>query len=1071
MHSGGDTSIRTDLTSNQSGLHQQGVEGESLHYTSQNTSSQREPDWDDKRYAKVRERFFKTFSYISFERVPSEVEGRVEKRSPEPHATISAAREKGLWERATAAVKSFFIPPNNENPKEAQLTLLREINDIKDPRFLDVLMSIADYDVSLGKADVYDMKVIEEVDRAIASVIPHLKMDQLIRLKSQTESRLNNAQAYWKKNKANMGLEAAAARHIDRLKVMCKAIDNQLSPSPLVGEGRGEGDNDTHYISTHYKHALNGFVETPVKMGKGLAALIKDGNPVNRTPRFIVAACSAFIQGITDIPAEIGGLSTGGAYGLFGNDLGASVGNTALIALPFVKFAKGLRATKALGRGDFSRPNTSLPSCLPAGSVAGERVGVRGAGQPIEVVDLTKSPKIEVVDMTNEQSPLSPLSQRGVRGDFQKVDTPTGPVSIPGNTIFPEKPNSGSISAKGGLATYSETSAVLTNVYESPKVIADTPPSWSPPPEVIASASEAILRPDVIASASEAIPKPDVIASASEAIPKEPIGFPGIPGAAISDPKPRDADEMIVLPGADKTPETIGDPKVDSEIIGDIPPIEELHISALSAVENLEIAIGRMQKIRHPLTEEGKTFLEKARATLSNPNASNASTEDVQNILNLFPTVEEPHLEYFEDVMNEISIGDKAKIITQLYAIQIGKGCSHSCTHCAFSAQPKIQMMPYITALKIIEAIKRDWPAIIESHRETYTREFNERTEEIIADLRAGRVDSQKIAEYIVAHVEFGRDASFGDLQVQVYGKLFALLGFIFKGANFENLSDMVDMAVNRSEEAWELLNNVLTPREKSTAEKIQIIKKAIEDNMKPGSHHILLNGNDLSLPERWRLSNFLLKGFPDFLRLPQAGKMKIKFYRDSDPFDYRDTNMRDASGNKADYGDVAAFAHSVLKEFGFKIETLSVGWNRGDAVARRAAEKLANLGLVVVISAHFFSLQARNNPERHRASLKEVIRVLYPHIAFIPYGDYESMRIFIQGLYSELGLPKSPQFERDSGNISLKGRAREYFREGDSGYGFGDGYLIQPDGEIVIQNGRSGELSPTGYNIFSKPR
>jgi hypothetical protein len=191
---------------------------------------------------------------------------------------------------------------------------------------------------------------------------------------------------------------------------------------------------------------------------------------------------------------------------------------------------------------------------------------VRGTGQPIEVVDLTKSPKIEVVDMTNEQSPLSPLLQRGVRGDFQKVDTPTGPVSIPGNAIFPEKPNSGSISAKGGLATYSETSGtVWTNVCESPKVVTDQP-TWSAPPEVIASASEAIPRPEVIASASEAIPRPEVIASPSEAIPKEPIVFPGIPGAVISDPKSRDADELIVFPGAEKKPETIGDPKGDSPI-------------------------------------------------------------------------------------------------------------------------------------------------------------------------------------------------------------------------------------------------------------------------------------------------------------------------------------------------------------------------------------------------------------------------------------------------------------------------------------------------------------------------
>ena len=156
--------------------------------------------------------------------------------------------------------------------------------------------------------------------------------------------------------------------------------------------------------------------------------------------------------------------------------------------------------------------------------------------------------------MTNEQSPLSPLSQRGVRGDFQKVDTPAGPISIPDSAIFPVKQNPGSISAKGGLATYSETSGtVWTNVCESPKVIADTPPSWSPPP-------------DVIASASEAIPRPDVIASASEAIPKEPIGFPGIPGAVVSDPKPKDADELIVLPGAEKNLETIGDPKGDSQI-------------------------------------------------------------------------------------------------------------------------------------------------------------------------------------------------------------------------------------------------------------------------------------------------------------------------------------------------------------------------------------------------------------------------------------------------------------------------------------------------------------------------
>jgi hypothetical protein len=924
-------------------------------------STQKDTGWNDYRYVNVLKRLMSTFP-------------------------TSSSQQSSWLTRA----KGLFLPAIESDPTNDQIKILREVNDIKDPRFLGSLMEIVGHDLKNGR--VYTANVIEEAYNGVTSLIPYLRMEQLIKLKAHAEAHRLEA-LYFHEHKSDEVHKGRAERHMNRLESLTQEIDTEIKYRTRQ-EYPQVPASDPRYISTHYKSALSGLLEMPNRVAEGVVQLLWSGeDPKTITSQFVFGAIYAGWRGFLAVPGELLSIVSGGAFGYNGRDLGAEAGNTILAAIPSIKFAKGLRATETLGKGDFSRPNS------------------------IEVVDLTN--KIEVKDLTQPT-----------------VETPLGPITLPGDTAFPTKPTPGSISAKGGLATYSE---VAPDVWIKPFESSDfTVPeaTWSPPPEVIASATEAI--------------------------PKEPIGFPGIPGAAISDPKPRDADEMIVLPGADKNPEPIGDPKSTAETIGDISPAEELHISAVSPVENLEVAIRRMEKIRHPLTEEGKIFLEKARATLSNPNAS---TAEVQKALHQFPTIEEPHLEYFEDVMVGIPLEEKGRIIASLNVIQVTKGCSHQCIHCAVSADPKVQIMPYITALKIAQIIKRDLPII----REKIEREFKATGAEIIGELRAGIVNSEKIARHLLTFNGYGLAFSIvpGNPYYQHFFRKFWALVY-FEPRNLDGPEIVTERYRHL---AWQL------SRQNSMERKVELLKREIEELIMNQTDHVLLNGNDKNLPEGWRLDDFLTSTkyeydgvyvrdlIHDVIKMQAFGT-----YDDSDPFDYRDINIRDKEGNKANYGDVVSAMATILDvPVSEQVQGIvSAGWNVSDSTARRAAEKMKRLGAKISISVHFYGAQARNDPERYRESLKMVIRTLHPHIKFRIYGKKEIA--LIQGLYSELGISEKPKFSRFTFEAVAVGRAKQFGTK-ERSHQFIQGYFILPNGDIVWSHEWTGQLTHTGYNIFSKTK
>lgn len=467
--------------------------------------------WDSKRYLKVRDRLSRAFSYAVFN-------GRSGSRSPGSHNSISEARQASTWERVESAVKDFLTArPSNSKIYEDQIDLVEEMQKIGDPRFIGVLTRIADGDAKLGRQNAHDLHVIAATDRAISSLIPHLTMEELIRLKAHTEKRLADVSAYWEKNKAAVG-EDLANRHIARLRQMNADIEKQVRER-IRSDRPAVASFDTKYKSTHYKEALNGLAATPVKAGKGLAELVRESNVFNLIPRLNIVAYSAVLTAVTDIPAEIAGLATAGAYGKNGADLGLSLGNTILSLLPFTRMGKVLRA------------RASAPA----------EVAVKGTKPP--AIEVTEGVIFE--DRTQSKTPSTPK--------LPSVEqTPLGPVEMPGRAVIGQSKSPGPMSADG-LATYTEVEApvCIERTASTVEISAASEgyPVFSPPPKVHSPSLGAAV--------------PDV---------PVPISMPGAPGTIMTEPKSYDSDDgLIVLPGADKALQPIGDPTGNEEGIGDAP--------------------------------------------------------------------------------------------------------------------------------------------------------------------------------------------------------------------------------------------------------------------------------------------------------------------------------------------------------------------------------------------------------------------------------------------------------------------------------------------------------------------
>jgi hypothetical protein len=159
-------------------------------------SAQNDSGWNKYRFANVINRLMTTFP-------------------------TSPPRQDGLLTR----IKEMFLPTIESDPTSDQLKLLREINDIKDPRFLVPLMEIVSHDLKSGR--VYTASVIEEVYNGIVSLIPFLRMEELIKLKAYIKSRRLEAQSFHE-NKSYEVHRGRAERHVKRLKAIGQELDAEI---------------------------------------------------------------------------------------------------------------------------------------------------------------------------------------------------------------------------------------------------------------------------------------------------------------------------------------------------------------------------------------------------------------------------------------------------------------------------------------------------------------------------------------------------------------------------------------------------------------------------------------------------------------------------------------------------------------------------------------------------------------------------------------------------------------------------------------------------------------------------
>lgn len=507
----------------------------------------------------------------------------------------------------------------------------------------------------------------------------------------------------------------------------------------------------------------------------------------------------------------------------------------------------------------------------------------------------------------------------------------------------------------------------------------------------------------------------------------------------------------------------------------------------------LHTAIRRMAGIRHPLSNLGKNFLEQAKRILANRISSQSEVEFVRN---QFPTVEEPHLEYFADVFEDIPTMNLTLIMGYLNTIQVTKGCSHQCSMCALSADPSVEVMPFVTVLKIAEAIRKNRSELMKTFRQKYQQQG----EEIVRELRQGIVNRQKIRDHII--ITEGLNDGILTLESPcslLYRTLFVILeGRNHKGHEHELIDKLLSPdegnigssdTKKQLDEYWEL---------GTREERIRKIEEII-DVLASSDSHVLLRGEDSILPQTWTLHDMFIepscKGLyqmPDGLRLHGEkaegyldsfsshklgryhqvflGKSKIFNYNDSDPFDYRDGTIRHKDGSPADYGDVVEALERIL---GIETYIVTAGWRKSDKVSARAAKKIAELKRTVEVSVHFKSKQAIEDPDGYRESLKKVISIMHPYISFRTYGTKEQE--LVVSLYRELGLDTAQAYFQEW-HTALVGRAESLGEKpsySDSSFNTEAGYYIHPNGEIVISDSLVERGSPppiwsTGFNVYT---
>ena len=530
----------------------------------------------------------------------------------------------------------------------------------------------------------------------------------------------------------------------------------------------------------------------------------------------------------------------------------------------------------------------------------------------------------------------------------------------------------------------------------------------------------------------------------------------------------------------------------------------------------LSRSIWRMKNISHPLSRDGKLFLSKAVKLLKNPDASD---REIDNLINKFPTVEEPHLEYFKDIFQNVPDSFIFKMLWNLRVIQLTKGCTEQCSHCAYSAPRKLEQMSYITYLKIVEFIKNNHRPI----KENMYRRYKNYTHSIMAGLKRGEIKRNVIKDYLslIRSSEIMSGYRYKFLWRERGGHL--LFNLIVYG---EVLAGGVDAQISKSEsrdlqfKLFEKYKGMIREYEdsKTSDARFDELIDFFLDKMQNSKNHILLNGKAELLAEDFSLEKLLeehrdIAEFSEFGYREKYRKIKedgleimvggayrypstehsFSNYRDSNLSDFRDPFVKHKDGTPVDYADVYLVQ---AKELQIRPCVLIVVPRKSDKVGQAMLRKFKRLGIEVAVSTHFYNVAAKRDMVSFREDMKEAVKVLHPNVMFRIFknrddrsfvqkisdwwngnkqvgSQYGSSKLavpqFIKSIFEELDLDLDEIMVEDrNGKMFFPtkafGRAKSWGSAGD--YGFEEGYEIQSNGDIVMAN-NNGEIDLTGYNIF----
>ncbi|MBU0731858.1 hypothetical protein KKC88_03190 [Patescibacteria group bacterium] len=487
------------------------------------------------------------------------------------------------------------------------------------------------------------------------------------------------------------------------------------------------------------------------------------------------------------------------------------------------------------------------------------------------------------------------------------------------------------------------------------------------------------------------------------------------------------------------------------------------------ASEDIEIKVAKkiakaFLSQKYPLTENGRALKNEVAAVLELKERS-VRNERLLSLLYSLPTVEEPHLDLFADLL--VDEKDDKLFGYDLANVQVTKGCRHHCSHCAAAAERNISFMPYPAILKISEKMRKQEDEIsplLKSWKEAhdlFRTENKEMIEKLEAEIRTFINDAKQVIEAeMVAH------APPGEIRMVI-----------------EDVTTWITY----------FQNGLLPDNNRSLIIDIQSWKKfALEivrlENYGSSKIHQYVGGKLFELFEKSGVDEKfqnLAKKYWDFYKqhsisekipfIPRGftlGAIKSPFanYYDNDVFDWRDTRFLHKDGSPADYGDVVAAMISSFR--GLQIKT--VGWPLKDKTAQKAAEKIKKIRddggkIVIEISVHPFEQGTDMDLIGYRNRVINAVKTLDPNKILMPDTDHAEFNEKIREyLISEFGWEKTGWPHSIS---RFSGRARKAGREKDHDVmSCMPGYHILPDGTVWLQDENADPYSEQGKGIRPVP-